>query len=532
MAISLPPELLSKIFLEFQEAHLWFEKTSVPPCRTVSQVCRKWREVALGSNRLWTCLPLESTQWVEACLSRSRTSCLEVNTDFGTATDYALRQSLLLIYPELPRVDSLDFVLEIESDVNLELLTEVFAGLSLHPAPQLRDLNINLSESVGTDRTPHPVPACLFASQKLVSLESASFCSCELSSSWSKTLLTASLRSLSLDHALAWRDVDEMVQFFKLIPNLRYFHLYVITPDTHSFNTSTSSKYSYRTVSLPELAIFDVSTRYLEVTSLLAYMTIPATASLSIHIIEDDWDLRSGNEAELALTINLSTQAIRAHFAPAIAAGHGYTHLTINPSGIRASCEYGSCELYNNAHLRDPRASIAAKLAPIAFDFGLPEDLPHLSRSAYASILEQPVLETATTIRIHGELPQEVWSCFERWTTVETLELSKYLDEHGALSGFVAAMLRQGFRLFPALRDLRIFDTIIIEPDVSEHEPGVRVEGEGFQGIDAREFIVAIEKLAGYAHFERLSFSRCIVSVQALQDVKDILGARNVTENA
>ncbi|KZV77498.1 hypothetical protein PENSPDRAFT_645137 [Peniophora sp. CONT] len=524
MSMRVPPELLLKIFSEIQKAHFWTGTETVPSCWAVSQVCRQWRMVALESSRLWACIPLESPLWAKACLSRSRSSCLEVTASRITPEDDAQLESLALIYPELPRVSSLEFCTDAGYPNFDEMLREVLTGLSLHPAPKLRELRFNIMDNVDINRAPISLPQYLFASQKLTSLELASFFGCELSLSWSKTLLPPTLRSLTLHQTLAWKDIDEMVLFFGLVSNLEILHLYTITSNTHF---STSSAYPYRAATLPRLKRLNVSTRYLEVITILAYLAMPPTTSLTIRIMEYDWDLMDREEAELAAAISLGTRAFRDHFAPVVAAGHGYTHFTITTMDIQIPCMI-PCELHDNHAAYDPRAYVPAELAPVSCSFGIPMDEPHLVRPAYAMLLEQPILETATTICVHGNLPLEAWLCFERWSAVETLELSDFRDDM-ALSGFAAAIHRQGFRLFKALRHLWISDCVVVEaePD-SAALPGESIEGEGLTGTDAREFIAAARCLADYEHFEQLTLVRCIVSTQALQTVKEILGEKRV----
>ncbi|KZV62899.1 hypothetical protein PENSPDRAFT_230708 [Peniophora sp. CONT] len=562
MSTLLPPELLLKVFVEVQNMYSWYGTKKAPPCLAVSQVCRRWRTVALEASCLWTRLPLDSLKWVETCISRSRSSCLEVNASFLYIENHAQRQSLYLVYPELPRIGALNIGTEINYDGSREILAEVFAGLSLRPAPKLRELEISLLDSCDIDRPPTRVPSSLFASQRLVSLETMTLSSCKLSLSWSNTLIAPSLRTLRLYESLLWKNVDEMVQFFELVPNLEILDLTVITTQVRHFNTTTSSAYPYRSASLPQLKSFDVSTRFLEDVALLTCLSMPPTTLLKMNVSEADWDLMSPDEAKLTAAYDRGSQAIRDHFATSVAAGHGYTHLRIHPSGVYAPCTGYSCQLHNNSLLRESPAINPVELAPITLDFGIPERCPHLIRPAYAMILDQPVLETATTVCLQGRLLPEAWSCLDHWTAVETLALSKS-NYATALPGFVAALRSQGSRLFPALRELYIVDTNIVKPDEPENETydqendqeeedgdsendsdesdsGMggggseltgHVRGEGLRGTDSREFIKAMRVLARDEHFERLVLTRCTMSTQTLQAVKDVFGAQRIEGN-
>ncbi|KZV62900.1 hypothetical protein PENSPDRAFT_758375 [Peniophora sp. CONT] len=525
----LPPELLSNIFFEIQRAPTaWtIEAQRLPPCSAVSQVCRQWRSTALGTSRLWNRIPVDSPQWAKACISRSRLSCLEVTASILIAGEeqHAQRQSLLLVYPELPRISVLEFETQTNHPDRHELLTEVFDGLSARPALMLRKLSFSFMD--GIDMLPVLLPETLFASQRLISLESANFYFCRLSLLWSRTLIPPALRELTLTESCAWRNVDEMIEFFQLVPNLQSLHLDIDMTDDPHFDTSPSSRYPPQAVSLAKLETFHVSARYLEEVALIVSLSIPPTASLEMRFSGLDWDLMDMDQEQLAAALARGTQAYRDHFASAVAAGHGYTHVKLNARGIEAPCT-GPCELHRKHGCRDSRTLTPTELAPITFPFGSPIRVPHLFHQAHAMLLEQPVIATTTAVCIHGPLQQSVWSCFERWTAVETLELAKFGD-YSALSVFVSLMCGQGPRLFPALRELLVVDSRVIEPKGKTTAPRSGLaQSDGLRGTNAHEFVVAMRMLSCYEHFERLTFIRCVVSAQALRDVKDIFGAHRV----
>ena len=145
-------------------------------------------------------------------------------------------------------------------------------------------------------------------------------------------------------------------------------------------------------------------------------------------------------------------------------------------------------------------------------------------------VLEQPIFYTATSVCISGLFSPETWSCFKNWTAVDTLFLSRF-SKH-ALAGFVAAVNRQDFRLFPALRHLHIVDATVVESEESRARPDSEaydpVEGEGLRGTDAQEFLAAMKRLAKYEGFECLTLTRCAVSTAALQATKGALGNHRV----
>ncbi|KZV61829.1 hypothetical protein PENSPDRAFT_739695 [Peniophora sp. CONT] len=479
MRVQLPPELLLQIFLEIQRAHYWIGSEKTPPCCAVSQVCRQWRMIALVTSHLWTYIPLTCLPWANTCLMRSHESCVEVTARHLFPGDEVERQSLILATTELPRTSVLFFSTATNYYGYRELIAEVFAGWSLRPAPKLRELDISITDEVDLDREPIVLPNSLFASRELPSLEKASVESCELTPSWSRIHLPRTLRSLEMNDALAWKNVDEMVQFFELVPELEEFCLHTNNTRTCRFDTALSSRYPRKGLPLSKLQTFEICTRYLEVIIIFAYLSIPSTASIIIEISECDEDLAGDvGEEELLEAICVGLLALQDHFAPVVAAGHGYTDLCILPDGLYSSC---MCDC-----------------------------------------------ATATRVCICGILPPESWSCFELWASVEVLLLDRF-SKH-ALSGFVAAMHRQGFRLFPSLRHLQIVDATVVEPDKplreSDTSTYLSVSGEGLRGTNAQEFVAAMKELAGYEQFERLTLTRCAVSTQALQATREMLRSR------
>ncbi|VDB88430.1 unnamed protein product [Peniophora sp. CBMAI 1063] len=525
----LPSELLLKIFIEVRNACPagWKKR---PSCWALSHACRRWRMLALDSSVLWTQLPLESSKWVEACLSRSRDGSLEVKADPIMPESHAERGSLRLLYHELHRIESFEFVTKIDHKQWTELVMEVFDGLHLHPAPRLRKLKISILD--GHDVTRGPISLSgMFKSQQLLALESAIFGNCNLTARWSKTMFPSTLRSLTLCQSTAWKSSDEMVEFFQLVPNLQSLDLNVVPSGTHGFHASRSPKYSRRAASLPKLETFSLAIRFVEQVAALTYLSIPLTASLRVRAIAGDKELMKSDDAVLTGAIDQGTDAYREHFATAVADGHGYTQLRASSTGIEASSPYRG-EAHQDGLPRALQTLAPPDLGPLDLHFNHPRASPHLLGRAYGMILEQPVFATVRSLQVISGLPQEAWTCFERYTAVEELELSQSAGI-SALPGFVAAINRQTFPLFPALGTLRIVETAIVQPDELQPDfegsgSNEHVHGEGRYGADARGFVDAMKILASYEHFERLVFSGCTMSSQTLQAVKGVLGDERV----
>jgi len=74
---SLPVEVLDQIFILL--APCASQLAELRPLISITQVCRRWRSYALSSPRLWTTVVLDSRDWTQEILARSRTALLTVH---------------------------------------------------------------------------------------------------------------------------------------------------------------------------------------------------------------------------------------------------------------------------------------------------------------------------------------------------------------------------------------------------------------------------------------------------------------------
>ncbi|TCD63542.1 hypothetical protein EIP91_005288 [Steccherinum ochraceum] len=97
----LPGEILVEIFNFCRQISLpsycWFR---------VSHVCRRWRQVALDSPFLWTCIGLHNAGYVLACIERSRGMPLSVT--FRPSKQPPDGRFADILAPEMSRITSLD----------------------------------------------------------------------------------------------------------------------------------------------------------------------------------------------------------------------------------------------------------------------------------------------------------------------------------------------------------------------------------------------------------------------------------------
>jgi len=85
----LPPEILAEIFVQGARYHheRCLSRTDVPEWVNVSYVCRQWRNIALHCPTLWGYLFLQSQQWTETLLARSKQVPLNISVGIGHPRD-------------------------------------------------------------------------------------------------------------------------------------------------------------------------------------------------------------------------------------------------------------------------------------------------------------------------------------------------------------------------------------------------------------------------------------------------------------
>ena len=104
--INLPNELLSRIFVLCSgPIRVFYPRLEVPHQITISQVCSKWRQVALGTGELWSNIELTQSDTKYA-----RRLCL-YQTIVGRAGDYSLTVLLFAHGPDIDNKVFLDFLI-------------------------------------------------------------------------------------------------------------------------------------------------------------------------------------------------------------------------------------------------------------------------------------------------------------------------------------------------------------------------------------------------------------------------------------
>ncbi|KAJ7623963.1 hypothetical protein DFH06DRAFT_1340290 [Mycena polygramma] len=158
--LTLPNELVCEIFMHVLPPYPDFPQLIGPLSPTpLTQICRRWREIALGTAELWSALSsFDDTQ------ERSR-SCCPLSIRLGTSDTWASDELVGAIVPHRARWEYLK--LDLDDDKHrifdgpmpllrrLELLVDIgllgngpLADFALHDAPLLRTLVLKSREAV------------------------------------------------------------------------------------------------------------------------------------------------------------------------------------------------------------------------------------------------------------------------------------------------------------------------------------------------------------------------------------------------
>ncbi|KLO12275.1 hypothetical protein SCHPADRAFT_929356 [Schizopora paradoxa] len=174
---SLPDEVLSSIFILAQRAQ---DKDKAKFSIAISQVCRRFREVAIGTPLLWNHVALMMPKdMVHTFLRRSGDVRLHVTisdswTGGGGAIKDFEKDFFRAVFYHLERVGWLDlkiFCLPPENSRSSQIILSIFQHLSDKCLPRLEELRIHYPDYVGSSGiAPFPVDLLLQGYFKLPSL--------------------------------------------------------------------------------------------------------------------------------------------------------------------------------------------------------------------------------------------------------------------------------------------------------------------------------------------------------------------------
>jgi hypothetical protein len=197
----LPTELLEHIFLCLHHIHVWTSAKKLPLTKRIafSQVCKKWRDLAISHPTLWTDISVHDVQWTELALKRAKAAPLTVDADLSCRSSS----------PE-----AVDRVLrELERTAVLHFRGSVIPQRMIDARPvQLRELYLKVMY----------VPKELFRGEPPPILDILVIDGCSISFEPDIALFTPNLTNLCICGNMAlWTTLAQLLNFLSRIPKLK-----------------------------------------------------------------------------------------------------------------------------------------------------------------------------------------------------------------------------------------------------------------------------------------------------------------------
>ncbi|KZV73446.1 hypothetical protein PENSPDRAFT_648970 [Peniophora sp. CONT] len=316
LAARLPVELLTEIINIIAYDPIYDCRGQYLPIDsiTISQVCRLWRDVALGSGGklLWTRAPLRHNDvCVHAFMERSHPLPVSLAIELGAAGVSTTLVSLAAAVTHMDRVEEISFeaiydeTTNFNSEAEDQLRDRVYELLSDCPAPSLKKLTWSFVLDICDE--PLSLPTKLFAGRVPDKLRYVRMISTAMTSQ--NIVLRAPLTSLELGHCMAsWDSVDDLLNMLSRMPGLERFifdnSIYPIVD-----NYQPSQIYTQRSVNLPYLCTLSFSPGDTPLTLsriIFGYLHIPVNAR--VHLVAVI------NEETQQEDVTLLCDALAAHY--------------------------------------------------------------------------------------------------------------------------------------------------------------------------------------------------------------------------
>ncbi|KZV67855.1 hypothetical protein PENSPDRAFT_653682 [Peniophora sp. CONT] len=412
----LPNELLSEIFLCVHDL-VGTERTDeplygAPPCTFLSQVCHRWRSVAIACQHLWALFPRVGREWTKACVTRAHSVPVDLRFDVWQPTP-SLRKTRRLALPAIPRAETITLYAELDRYEEARRdATEVLRGLAAHVAPRLEELKITLDQNFTWEEyQPTPVPS-LFKDETPPRLSMLDLDGCLIESP--RSIMSPSLTDITLSNSCIWSDVNDMIQFFQHIPLLESFTFNYPSNDEHGFRTEPSQTHPLRCVSLPRLNYFNVEASFDAGLRIFSYIAFSPDATVIFRPSDCESSTRSRyTDAELENLMTSAGSAVRAHFQEDIEQEICYESVDISHATISGL----GCHLGIPGGLRD---------------------VPHLRAAAAAMYLTIPVFANTTRLTLNEDMECIVMSDLACCKNIKRLHL------HGVAPVLLDAALHDG----------------------------------------------------------------------------------------
>ncbi|KAF8870625.1 hypothetical protein BD779DRAFT_520772 [Infundibulicybe gibba] len=265
----LPPEILTGIFIF--SVQMVRPKDWIGTSRTISHVCKRWREIALDCPKLWSHIDLEhDPRWLERIIERSRSVPLLL---LGGNEVEMVREPTALVANNMHRFESIDMCIA-DSEEHDAYLPEIFS----QPILALRHLTFTSYHNHSLYAFPHDFLGGWAPNLRHIKLETES-----AHVPWNSGLFT---NLTTLEVYGAWYDECSVVprgfSSFRMLldalvkmPGLEHLVLRHCIPPAYTMT-------EYIDVDLPNLERLELAGPLNSCANLLTQITINASATLDL----------------------------------------------------------------------------------------------------------------------------------------------------------------------------------------------------------------------------------------------------------
>ncbi|KAI0750586.1 hypothetical protein BC629DRAFT_1739459, partial [Irpex lacteus] len=284
-SVSLPPELLIKIFTHLIHVHTDLTAT-VADCHTTaptrrygwlraSHVCHRWREVMLGAPQLWATVWMTGPDCVGTMLARSQQMPLIIRCRQRESrvepSEYT--ESLSLVLSHLSRVVTLDLI----NDASPTLLPD-----GSWTAPLMKELVIRGTVQVGNDTTPSELFYPRLLLNEMPSLEKLKLYLELVWWNFNTNLIKPALRHLTLhgNAANCYGDfvIDNVLDVLRQLPALETVDLRLALP----YPSRNPPNPDPALITLPNLRRLRICDSAAACSELLPRVVFPTAAQISL----------------------------------------------------------------------------------------------------------------------------------------------------------------------------------------------------------------------------------------------------------
>ncbi|KAI0044104.1 hypothetical protein FA95DRAFT_303822 [Auriscalpium vulgare] len=238
---------------------------------TVTHVCRRWRDVALGYPQLWTLVAFNlGDAWAQEMVARSQSAALLMYPKVDSLSDIGID----IIAKSVHRVKELDFGVVDEYDTMLALVQQL-----TKPALQLEDLTLYAVD----DLLPIPDEFLGGSAPRLRTLSLNGF----IFDLWASPMLHG-LRHLEVRVSCEGQETedvcDDILEALQAMPALESLNLGHCFPLQDHIPGHNRAGHSIKMVALPNLAYLEVTVQHNACAHVLDHLILPPAADLYVTI--------------------------------------------------------------------------------------------------------------------------------------------------------------------------------------------------------------------------------------------------------